>query len=145
MIKNILLGIFGIFIIGTCVVAWATEHFNSYPIFFDKNGQCTNGIIKIYADTSMPSTGNGFSIDISSAGFSSVKSVDVTAQNNTASVASMPIVIIKSYSTTAIVVNILSQNNSTTTILGITVLSGSPLQTIASTSGVVLHVRVVGN
>lgn len=118
--------------------------FNSYPVFYDKNGQLTQGQVKIYADTSMPSTASGFSINISSAAFSVIKSVTITAQNNTSSIASMPIVVIQSVSTTAIVVNILTQNNSTTTILGINVLSGSPLQTAASTTGMVLNVKVEG-
>jgi len=120
------------------------ERFNSYPVFFDHNGQLTANQVRIWADTTTPTTGSGFSIDISSAGFSTIKSATVTAQNNTSSIGSMPIVVIKSVSTTAIVVNIMEQNSATTTILGITVLSGSPLQLASSTSGFLLNVKVEG-
>ena len=120
------------------------EKFNSYPVFYDHNGQLVSNQVKIWADTTTPTSGSGFSIDISSAGFSVIKSATVTAQNNTAAIGSMPIVVIKSVSTTAIVVNIMEQNSATTTILGITVLSGSPLQLASSTSGFLLNVKVEG-
>ena len=101
--------------------------------------------VKVYTDTVSPNTANGYSIDISGAGFSSISSVGVNALLNTGTVASMPLVVIKSFSTTSVVVNILTQNNATVTILGINVLSGAPLQFAASTSGIVLHVQVIGN
>lgn len=117
---------------------------NSYPVFYDKNGQLTVNQIKIWGDSVTPNTANGYSIDISSAGFSVLKSVTVTPQLNTATVGSMPIVVIKSISTTAVVVNILTQNNATISILGINVLSGAPLQFAASVSGMTLHVQAGG-
>lgn len=120
------------------------EKSNSYPVFYDHNGQLIVNQVKIWADTTSPTTGNGFSIDISSAGFSVIKSATVTAQNNTASIVSMPIVVIKSISTTALVVNIMEQNSATTTILGITVLSGSPLQLASTTTGMLLNIKVEG-
>lgn len=118
--------------------------FNSFPVFYDHNGQLTSSQVKIYADTLTPTTASGFSIPITSAVFSVIKSVSVTAQNNTGSIASMPVVVVQSVSTSAIVINILTQNNATTTILGITVLSGSPLQAAASTTGMLLNVHVEG-
>lgn len=118
--------------------------YNSNPVFYDHNGQLTSSQVKIYADTVTPTTASGFSIPITSAGFSVIKSVSVTAQNNTGSIASMPVVVVQSVSTSAIVINILTQNNATTTILGITVLSGSPLQAAASTTGMLLNVHVEG-
>lgn len=130
-----LIGIFSFF---------GLKKFNSYPVFYDHNGQLTGNQVKIWADTTTPTTGTGFSIDISSAGFSVIKSATVTAQNNTAAIGSMPIVVIKSVTTTAIVVNIMEQNSATTTILGITVLSGSPLQLATTTTGFLLNVKVEG-
>lgn len=121
------------------------EKFNSNPVFYDHTGQLNNNQVKIWADTVTPTTANGYSIDISSAGFTSIKSATVTAQNNTVAVASMPIVVIKSVTTTAVIVYILTQNNATTTILGITVLSGSPMQLAASTTGMLLNVKIEGN
>ena len=120
------------------------EKSNSYPVFYDKNGQCNANQIKIWGDTVVPTSANGYSIDISSAGFSTVKEVTVTPQMNTATVGSMPLVVIKSFTTSAVVVNILTQNNATVTILGISVLSGAPLQFASSTSGMILHTEVRG-
>lgn len=117
---------------------------NSYPVFYDKNGQLTANQIKIWGDTVTPTTANAYSIDISSAGFSVLKSVTVTPQFNTSTIGSMPIVVIKSISTTTVVVNILTQNNATVTILGINVLSGAPLQFASSVSGMTLHVQAGG-
>lgn len=117
---------------------------NSYPVFYDKNGQINANQIKIWGDTVTPTTANGYSIDISSAGLSVLKSVTVTPQFNTATIGSMPIVVIKSQSPTAIVVNILTQNSATITILGISVLSGAPLQFASSLSGMTLNVQAGG-
>lgn len=120
------------------------ERFNSNPVFFDKNGQCTTNQIKIWGDTVVPTTSNGYTIDYSSAGFSTVKRVIITPQLNTATIGSMPLAVIKNFSTTSATVNILTQNNSTVTILGINVLSGAPFQFASSTSGMILHVEVTG-
>lgn len=120
------------------------EKFNSNPVFFDKNGQCTANQIKIWGDTVVPTTANGYTIDYSSAGFSTVKEVTITPQMNTSTVGSMPLVVLKSFSSTNCVVNILTQNNATVTILGISVLSGAPLQFASSTSGMILHVEARG-
>lgn len=138
LITGLIIGLMGIFaFIGL-------EKHNSNPVFYDKNGQCNSNQIKIWGDTAVPTTSNGYSIDISSAGFSTVKEVTVTPQMNTATVGSMPFVVIKSFTTTAVVVNILTQNNATVSILGINVLSGAPLQFASSTSGMILHVEARG-
>lgn len=134
----------GIVVAFVSVLSFIGFTHNSYPVFYDRNGQLTNNQVKIWADTTTPSTANGFSIDISSAGFSVIKEVTITPANNTTSITSMPLVVIQTISTTAIVVNILTQNNATTTILGITVLSGSPLQSASSTAGMKLNVQVEG-
>lgn len=112
--------------------------------YYDQSGLISQPI-KVFTGTVSPNTSNGYSIDISGAGFSSISSVAVNALLNTGTVASMPLVVVKSVSTSAVVVNILTQNNATVTILGINVLSGAPLQFAASTSGIVLHVQVIGN
>lgn len=138
---KILIGLVAIIILVTLGI-FGTH--NSYPVFYDKNGQLTVNQIKIWGDSVTPTTANAYSIDISSAGFSTVKSVTITPQLNTATVGSMPIVIIKSVSTTAIVVNILTQNNATVSILGINVLSGAPLQFASSVVGMTLHVQAGG-
>lgn len=98
----------------------------------------SSSVTKILVDTISPSTGNGYSIDISAAGFSSVRNVQVQAEFNGSSAGTQPLVSIKSYSTTAVVVNILQSN--TIGILGVL-----GLQFLQSVSGVRLHVVVMGN
>lgn len=118
--------------------------FNSNPVFFDKNGQCTTNQIKIWGDTVVPTTSNGYTIDYSSAGFSSIRKISITPQLNTTTVGSMPLAIIKTFSTSSCTVNILTQNSAVVSIVGINVLSGLPLQFASSTSGIILHVQVTG-
>lgn len=117
---------------------------NSYPVFYDKNGQLTGNQVKIWGDTVVPTTANGYTIDYSSAGFTTVKEITVTPQLNTNTIGSMPILVIKSFTNTSCVVNILTQNNAVVSILGINVLSGAPLQFATSTSGMILHVEAKG-
>lgn len=102
-----------------------------------------NQSLKIWSANVTPSTSNGHSIDISSAGFTTILSATVTAVRNTTSAATSPNVSIKSKSTTALVVNVVEDNPATVTILGINVLSGSP-SVFANTTGLTLDVIVIG-
>lgn len=96
--------------------------------------------IKEWTAIVTPTTGNGYSIDISAAGFSTILSANVTTQFNTGTATSLHVVEIKSISTTAIVVNILQQN--VTSILGIDVLAASSF--IGSGTGLTAHIIVRG-
>lgn len=138
--KNILIILLILFISSS----WNNSNYNSYPVFYDRSGQITSRQVKIWADTVSPTTANGYIVDISSAGFTSIKSVSVVPQMNTSSMGSIPVISVKLVSTTTVVVNILTQNSGSTTILGISVLSGDPLQFASSMSGIVLHVKVEG-
>ena len=91
-----------------------------------------------------PTTGNGYSIDISSAGFSSIVNVQVIAVKNTATVTSAPNVSIKTVSTSAIVVNITEGSTNLVTLLSTSVLSGLPV-IFANMSGLTLYVEVTGS
>ena len=104
----------------------------------------TQSVTKIWSGVISPNTSNGYSIDISSAGFSNIISAVIVAEKNSASVYSIPNVSIKSRTTSAIVVNITEANSATTTILGITVLSGGPL-VFANATGLSLHLLVISN
>jgi hypothetical protein len=110
--------------------------------FYNASGK-VNQKVKIWSGNVSPSTSSGYSIDISSAGFSTILSVNVVAVRNTSSAAVSPNVSIKTKSTSAIVVNIVEDNPATVVILGINVLSGSP-SVFASTSGLTLDVTVIG-
>lgn len=90
-----------------------------------------------------PSTSTGLSIDISSAGFTTVLNAQVIAVRNTTTATSSPNVSIKSVSTTALVVNITEGNAAQVTILGSSVLLGAAT-VFAATSGLTLYVCVDG-
>lgn len=117
---------------------------NSNPVFYDKNGQCISNQIKIWGDTVVPTTSNGFTINYSTAAFSAIRKITITPQLNTSTVGSMPIAVIKDFNTSSCTVNILTQNSAVVSILGINVLSGLPLQLASSTTGMILHVQVTG-
>lgn len=102
-----------------------------------------NQNIKVWSTNVTPSTSNGYSIDISSAGFTTILSASVIAVKNTSSASTSPNVSIKTKSTTAIVVNVIEDNPSTVTILGINVLNGAP-SIFANTTGLTLDVQVIG-
>lgn len=101
-------------------------------------------ITKMWTGVVSPNTTNGYSIDISSASFTSIDNIQVIGAKNTSTISSSPQVSVKSFTTSAVIVNITEASALTTTILGVTVLSGGPL-VFASTSGLTLHVRVEGN
>lgn len=98
---------------------------------------------KVWMGTVTPTTGNGYSINISSAGFSTILGYQVIVNKNNSTANSSANVSVKSVSTSALVVNIVEGNASTTTILGINVLSGAPLDW-ANTTGMTLSVIVFG-
>lgn len=110
---------------------------------FNASGSVT-AFTKRWTGEVAPSTGNAYSIDISSAGFSTIGNVQIIGIKNTATVTSMPNVSIKTKSTSAIVVNITEGNTATVVILGINVLNGAPT-IFANVSGLTLSVMVEGN
>jgi len=112
------------------------------PLYYNASGAIAPPT-KRWVGRVTPSTGNGYSIDISSAGFSIISNYNVIAVKNTAVANSSANVSIKSVSTSAIVVNIVEGNPATVSILGINVLSGNPL-TFADVTGLTLSVIVEG-
>lgn len=99
--------------------------------------------VKVFVAEVTPNTSNGYSIDISAAGFSTILSTSVIAKRNTSTASTSPNVSIKSESTSAIVVNVTEDNPNTIAILGISVLSGLP-SVFANVTGLTLKVIVIG-
>lgn len=91
-----------------------------------------------------PNTGNGYSVDISSAGFTNVINVQAIGVKNTSTATSSPQISIKSVSTTTIVVNITEASANLVTILGSSVLQG-PAAIFADTTGLTFYLLVQGN
>lgn len=107
--------------------------------YYNQSGTVSAPTKKISFDVS-PNTGNGYSIDISAAGLSSIYSYSVVPVKNTSTATSCPKVSVKSISTSAIVVNIIEGNG----ILQLGLLLGVSEQ-FANTSGITIHVEVEGN
>lgn len=110
--------------------------------FYNRTGR-VHKIMKVFADTITPTTGNGYSMDISAAGFTSVIGATAMAQRNTGTATSVANVGIKSFNTTTVVFNITEGNPSLINILGNNVLLG-PATVFSPSSGLLLHVLVIG-
>lgn len=137
--KRNMLAIFAMAIAIVSLVAAKTEY-NPVVSFFTSAGQIRQPT-RVWDGIITPSTGNGQVIDISSAGFSSINSITITPANNTTSVTAMPLVAIKSYTSSQVVINILASNNQLVSVLGTTV---TPLVTATTLTGFSVHVRVDG-
>lgn len=107
---------------------------------FDRTGNVSNRL-RMWADTLTPSTGNSQSIDISSAGFTKILSVQAQVQTNTTAANDVPVVAVKSYTTSSVVLNIVQGNTTAVSILGVNVLGLRFLQTPGSSK---VHLLVVG-
>lgn len=92
-------------------------------IYYNSSGRIHQRIKKWVGRVSI-TNGSGQSIDISSAGFGTITSISVLAEKNATTA---PNVSVKSYTTSAVVLNVKEENNAVVQILGINVLSGAPL------------------
>ena len=112
--------------------------------FYDSTG-AISAPTKVWEYIVTPTTASGFSINIGTASFSSIKTIQITPLKNTSTATSCPSVSLKTVSTSAIVVNLTESNPSTVTILGIAVLSGAPQIFASSVSDYKLYCRIEGN
>lgn len=115
--------------------------------FYDATGNITASYfsdLKVWIGKVVPTTANGFTVDISSAGFTDIKTVTVLPMKNTASANDMPTVAIKTLTNTSLSLNIRQGNNATVQIAGMSVLSGLPMIFPADVSGITLYIRVTG-
>ena len=111
--------------------------------FYNSTG-ILNQTIKKWVGIITPTTSSGFSIDISSAGFTTISNIQIQVERNSTVVSDIPIVSIKSRTTSSIVVNLAQTNTATVSIAGINVLSGLPLIFATNLSNILLHVEVTG-
>lgn len=103
---------------------------------YNKSGLVGSYPMKIWDDTVTVTSSNGQSIDISSAGFTKVTSVQAQAFNNTNTVANIPVSSGKTWSTTSIAISTVQENT------GLSILAG--LLFAGNLSGVIIHVFVIG-
>lgn len=102
-----------------------------------------NQPMKMWCDTVTPSTSNGYSINISSAGFTRILSAHVIGIRSGATASTGPNSFINSMSTTALVVSSIEDNPSTVNILGNLILLGAP-SVFSNVTGLKYSVTVVG-
>jgi hypothetical protein len=119
-----------------------TTTFPDSVVFYNTAGR-VNQRLKVWSDVVTPSTANGYSVDISSAGFATVLYANAMPIRNTATTTSVPNCAVKSITTTAVVFNIVEGNSSLVSLLGSGVLLGVSNQ-FANTTGLTLYVQVYG-
>ncbi len=127
------------------IFSFDKHHPHAYdPIkFYNRNG-LSAPVSKIYLDTFNVSSSSGYSVDISGAGFTSIKGAQAVAMKNSATATSVPNISVKTVSTSSVVLNITEGNGSLINLLGSNVLLG-PSTSFASTSGLQVAVMVFGN
>lgn len=123
-------------IASACFIFMCAKEYNPVVRFYTASG-VINQPTRVWDGIVTVTTGTAQSVDISSAGFSSINSVTITPANNTGSTVSMPIVSIKSYTNNAVVFNTLVSNSG---VVGLLVALVTP----TSFSGMQVHVRVDG-
>lgn len=111
--------------------------YNPMIMFFNSTGQIPKPG-KIWMQTIPITTGNGQVVDISTAGFSSISTINITGINNTATVTSMPNCIVKSNTLTSLTFNTTVGNSAIVAILNGLVIP-------SNTTGMSASIVVIGN
>lgn len=116
-----------------------TKNYEYNPIimFYNNSGRIPKPG-KVWMQTIPITTANGQTVDISSAGFTSISTINITGINNTSTVASMPICMIKSNTLTSLTFNTVVGNSAIIAILAGLIAPGS-------TSGMTASIVVIGN
>lgn len=89
------------------------------PKYYNADGEIT-APTKIWSALVDPDTGDGYSIDISEADFTTIQNVQVTVNKATGTAADVPRVSIKSAGTDEIVVNVVASNTAAFVETGVT-------------------------
>lgn len=104
-------------------------------------GGANHNKIYIWSDIVVPTTGNGFTFSVADAAFTTITNIQLTVENNTSSVATIPIATVKSYTSSAITVNLVVSGSTLVSLLGTTVQG---LVFATNLTGVRLHARIEG-
>lgn len=135
-----------LFFVGVVIAAMLIKigwmSYDAPVLFYNKSGQIKKQM-RIWDDT-LSATSATPVIDISAAGFSQIVDVQPQIIQNSASLTNLAWCNVKTYTNTSVSINIVQQNNSTVTILGISVLSGSPITAPTGFSGTFISLRVTG-
>ena len=129
-------------VLGAGIAKWLGVAYDPPTLFYNKNGQVSKQM-KIWNDTIAVSSATP-SISISSAGFSQILSVQPQVIQNSATLSGFAWANVQNFSTSSVTLTLASQNLNTVTILGISVLSGSPLAPPTGFSGTFVALTVIG-
>lgn len=129
---------FGVLFFNSFVFSTTKNYeYNPVIMFFNSTGRIPKPG-KVWMQTIPITTASGQTVDISSAGFTSISTINITGINNTSTVASMPICMIKSNTLTSLTFNTVVGNSAIIAILAGLVAPGS-------TSGMTASIVVIGN
>lgn len=109
-------------------------------LYYDNSGLIPQQIKKWHQIVT-PNTAEGYSINISSAGFNSILGINATAKLDTIDETLAPIVVIKNYNTTSVTINIIKSKNTVVGALG-GVVDG--LEFVSDLSGIEVFLEVTG-
>jgi len=129
--------------LGAVAFGFIVHSFDQQTLYYNKSGQIKKQI-RVWNDTVSVSAASP-TIDISSAGFSNIIDIQPQIIQNASTLTNFAWCNVKSYTTTSVTLNLAQQNNNTITILGISVLSGSPIAPPTGFSGTFVSLRVTGN
>lgn len=138
----ITLGILCLFL--GAILAFSDSH---VPIrLFNRTGEISLGETRIWSDTVICTNGNGFSVDISAGGFSSIRNVQVQALKNTSDSSAVPNVAVKTVSTSAVTFNVTRPNQSLVNValIGLVIQVGPIIRFTSSVDAVTLCIQVTG-
>lgn len=129
-------------VIATALLKIGWFSYDPPNLYFNRTGWIKKQM-RIWNDTIAVSTASP-SIDVSAAGFTQIIDIQPQVIQNSASLTNFAWCNVKTYTTSSITLNIAQQNNNTVTILGISVLSGSPIAAPSSFTGMFVSLRVTG-
>lgn len=110
--------------------------------FYNRSGQITKSM-RIWTDT-IAVTSSTPAINISSAGFSNIVSVQPQIIQTSVSLTNFTWCNVTTYSTSSVSLFLAQENSSTVNILGSLVLLGTPLQAPSSFSNMFVALQVIG-
>lgn len=112
-------------------------------LFYNRAGQILNKKMKVWSDTLLVTSANP-SINISSAGFSTIINAQAQIVQTSATVNNFTWCNVSSYTTSSVSLFLTQENSSTVNILGSVVLLGTPLQQPSSPSNTYVALQIFG-
>ncbi len=129
-------------VVAICVSLIAFLAYDPPTLYYNRGGIIKKQM-KVWADTIAVSSANP-SINISSAGFSNIISVQPQIIQSSATLSNFAWCNVTTYSTSSVTLFLSQQNNNTINILGSLVLLGTPLQQPTTFTNMSVAIQVIG-